>query len=67
MDIVIPPSDVKFSEETLSGEVSRERSDVWEGINVSDCPGVQCSVVLDRSEGAVLLLNKKEGGCIGRF
>ena len=40
VDVVVPPSDVKLSEEAFPSKVLCERGDIWEGIDVLDRPRI---------------------------
>ena len=62
-DIVVSPPHVKFGEElgVLGGVNELLNQGKW--VLVLDCPLIEASVILDRAQGAILLLNKEERGC----
>jgi hypothetical protein len=62
VDVVVSPSYVKLSEQGVALQLTCDAFDVWEWICITDCPGVDRSIVLHRAEGAILLFDH-EGAC----
>ena len=66
-DIVIPPPYVKLGEDLGVFEFVNEIGNQGEGICISNSVAVKVSVVLARSEAAILFLDKEERGSLGGF
>ena len=66
-DVVETPANVQLSEVSGSAELQYEFGDQWEGVLILDRHGIECSVVLNQPEGAVLFLDEEYRGCHGRF
>jgi hypothetical protein len=49
LDIIISPPDIECGEERLALELFKNMGDLWYGVDVSDCPLVDLSVVLYQS------------------
>ena len=64
---MVPPSDVEFRKEAFPSEISRQGSDIGEGVDVSDRPCIQRSVILDWSKGAILFFDEEERSRVGGF
>jgi hypothetical protein len=67
-DVVVPPTDIKLRKECQlttvhSREPIHEFANEGEQGGVSDSESVELSVILDRSEIAILLLDE-EGECV---
>ena len=62
-DIVETPSDIQLSKVLGTLEFRDQLRDECNRIMVFDRDGVQGSVVLDKSEQAILLLDKEDRGC----
>jgi hypothetical protein len=72
LDIVIPPSDIQLREKHRPVAMHFYKSihklpDEWEWGGIPDGEGVQLTVVLNRSEITILLLDKEEGEHVGGF
>jgi len=52
---------------TLLAELGYEFGDQWEEVFVLDYHGIECLVVLNQLERAILLFNKKHWSCHRRF
>jgi len=63
--VIETPSDVKLCEVLGSTELGDEFGDEGEGVPVLDGYGVQCAIVLDQPERAILLFNEEYWGCDG--
>jgi len=63
--VIETPSDVKLCEVLGSAELGDKFGDEGEGISVLDGYGIQCTVVLDQPERAILLFNEEYWGCDG--
>jgi len=59
VDIVETPMDIQLSKVSSSVKLGYEFGDQWEGIFVFDRHGIECTIVLNQSERAILLLDKK--------
>jgi len=66
-DIVETPMNVQLGEVSGSTELQYEFGDQWEGVLILDRHGIECSVVLNQPEEAVLFLDEEYRGCHGRF
>ena len=66
-DVVETPTNIQIGKVSGSAELQYEFGDQWEGILILDCHGIECSVVLNQPEGAVLFLDEEYWGCHGRF
>ena len=66
-DVMVPPLNVEFRKEAFPSEISRQGSDIGERVDVPDCPCIQRSVILNQSEGAILLFDEEEQGRVGGF
>ena len=66
-DIVISPLYVKLGEDLGVFKFVNEVRNQGEGVCISDSMTIEISVVLARSEAAVLFLDKEERGCLGGF
>ena len=64
MNVVVPPSDVKFGEDLGVFHLVNEVLDQWERVGILDSVGVDISIVLAglKSVRSVLLIDKEEGG-----
>ena len=58
---------VQLGEVSGSTELQYEFGDQWEGVLILDRHGIECSVVLNQPEEAVLFLDEEYRGCHGRF
>ena len=67
VDIVETPTNVQLGKVSGSTELQYEFGDQWEGVLILDRYGVECSVVLNQPEGAILFLDEEHRGCHGRF
>ena len=65
-DVVVSPSDVKFSEDRGVFYLINEILDQWERVGIFDSMCVDISIVLARLEGirSVFFVDKEEGGCL---
>jgi len=63
--VIETPLDVKLCEVLGSTELGDELGDEREGVLVLDGCGVQCTIVLDQPERAILLLMKNTGAAMG--
>jgi hypothetical protein len=59
LDIVVPPVDIQFCKVTYALEMTGKVKNQWKWINIFNCLCIECLVVLNRSEGSILLLNKE--------
>ena len=64
MDIVIPPSDVKFGENLCSLEFINKIRDEWERVCIVNHVFIDIAIVLTRADTTILLFNEEEGGCL---
>jgi hypothetical protein len=64
MDIVVPPLDIKLSEERASCQPVNDLRDEGQDIPVTNSPSIEGSVILYRAKLAVLLFDEEEVGCI---
>ena len=64
MDIVIPPSDVKFGENLCSLEFINKIRDEWEGVCIVNHVFIDITIVLTRADTTILLFNEEEEGCL---
>ena len=64
-DVVETPANVQLSEVSGSVELRYEFGDQWEEVLILDHHGVECSVVLNQLEEAVLFLMKNTGAAMG--
>jgi hypothetical protein len=62
--VIVTPSDVKFREEGARAYFIDQLRDKWKGVAISDRPLVNSSVVLDRTELSIFLLDEEERGGI---
>ena len=67
VDVVVSPSYVKLSKDLGILEFVDEVRDQREGICVLDGVFIEVTIVLARSESAVLFLDKEEWRCLGRL
>jgi len=67
VDIVEAPMNVQLDEVSGSAELRYEFGDEWKGLLILDCHGIECSVVLNQPERAVLFLDEEYWGCHRRF
>ena len=67
LDIVIPPPYVKLGEDLGVFKFVDEIGNQGKGICISDSVAVKVSVVLARSEAAILFLDEEERGSLGGF
>jgi hypothetical protein len=66
-DVVVPPAHIELGEERRAFHSIDQLGDEWQGITVLYGPFIYFSVVLDRSQLAVFLFDKEEGGGIRTF
>jgi len=66
-DVVQTPANVQLSEVSDSAKLRHEFGDEWERVLILDRHGIECLVVLNQLEGAVLFLDEEYRGCHGRF
>jgi len=66
-DVVETSMDIQLGEVSSSMELGYEFGDQWERVFVFDCHGIECTIVLNQSEQAILLLDEKHWSCHGRF
>ena len=66
-DIVIFPTDIKFSEDLCPLEFIDEVGNEWKVVCIMDCVFINIVVVLTGVEATVLLLTKKKGDACGEL
>ena len=66
-NVVETPMNVQLGEVSGFTELRYKFGDQWEGVLILDHHGIECSVVLNQPEGAVLFLDEEYWGCHGRF
>ena len=66
LDIIVPPSNVEFSEDFHPLELINKVGNEWKGICITDSVFVNVAIVLVGSEATVFLLDKEERGCLWR-
>ena len=66
-DVVETPTNVQLSEVSGSAELRYKFRDQWEGVLILDRYRIECSVVLNQLEEAVLFRDEEYRGCHGRF
>jgi len=59
--------DVQLGKVFSSVELGHEFGDQWEGVFVLDHYGIECTVVLNQSERAILLFDEEHWGSHGGF
>ena len=59
MDIVETSINVQLGKVPGSAELRYEFGDQWEGVLILDYHGIECSVVLNQLEGAILFLDEE--------
>ena len=66
-DVVETLMNVQLGEVSGSVELRYKFGDQWEGVLILDRHGIECLVVLNQLEGAVLFLDEEYRGCHRRF
>ena len=64
-NIVVPPADVKLSEQFGAFEFVDEVGDEGEWVGITGGVFIKVSIILTGAETAVFLFNEKEWGCLG--
>jgi len=59
VDVVETPVDIQLGKVSSSTELGYEFGDQWKGVFVLDHHGIECMIVLNQSEQAILLLDEK--------
>ena len=60
-------TDIQLGEVSSSVELGYKFRDQWKGVFVLDHHGIECMVVLNQSEQAILLLGEKYWSCHGKL
>ena len=66
-DVVETPTNIQLGKVSGSAELQYEFGDQWEGVLILNHHGIECSVVLNQPEKAILFLDEKYRGCHRRF
>jgi hypothetical protein len=61
-DIIVSPSYIELGEVSRTLESIDEIINEGEGVSVFSCDGIECSIVLDKAELTILLLDEKDWG-----
>ena len=64
-DVVVSPLNIEFDEVASIFQLVHKVRDERKGVGITDGVFDKVTVVLERAEFAVLLLDKEEGGCLG--
>jgi hypothetical protein len=59
-DIVVSPADIQLGEVVCTPETIYEVGDEQKWVDILNCLGVQCPIVLNQTEGPVLLLDEED-------